>query len=95
LQWRVDDRETLLVLREGENASAATARSIRSTNGRVIPGKAKVSASLQITFSSPVSEACRRIISRNRLKRFVATHDVRLWHKADIPFALSNVRFWG
>jgi hypothetical protein len=30
-------------------------RSIRSTNGRVIPGTAKVGASLQITFSSPVS----------------------------------------
>jgi hypothetical protein len=59
LQWRVDDRETLLVLREGENAGAATTRSIRSTNGRVIPGTAKVGVLLQITFSSPVSEACR------------------------------------
>lgn len=41
----------------------ATAHPIRSTNDRVIPDAAKVSASLQISFSSPVSEGDRRIIS--------------------------------
>jgi hypothetical protein len=40
---------------------------MRSTNGRVIPGAAKVGASLQITFSSPVSEADQRIIPRVQL----------------------------
>ena len=44
-------------------AGVATAHSMRSTNGRVIPGTAKVGASLQITFSSPVSEGDWRIIS--------------------------------
>jgi hypothetical protein len=24
-----------------------------------------------------------------------ATYDVRIWHKADIPAVLPNVRFWG
>jgi hypothetical protein len=26
---------------------------------------------------------------------FAVTAQVRLWHKADIPNALTNVRFWG
>jgi hypothetical protein len=43
--------------------SAATAHPIRSTNNRVIPGVAKVGASLQITFSSPVSEGCWPMVS--------------------------------
>jgi len=25
----------------------------------------------------------------------LAAANVRFWHKADIPFALSDVRFWG
>src|SRR6266704_3209412 len=42
-------------------AGAAAAHPIRSTNGRVIPGVAKLARHFQITFSSPVSETCRGI----------------------------------
>jgi hypothetical protein len=76
-------------LREGDNAGAATAHSIRSINGRVIPRTAKVGASLQVTFSSPVSEAGRRKTLWEPTKRTirkdpVKSADFRFWHKADV-----------
>jgi hypothetical protein len=40
------------------------------------------------------STSCVRI-SRQYAGRYAAMHFVCFWHKADIPVALTNVRFWG
>jgi hypothetical protein len=63
--------------RSVEVLAAALRRRLRSTNGRVIPVTAKVGASLQITFSSPVSEACRQIISCHSRSNYANTAGYR------------------
>jgi hypothetical protein len=96
----MEDGERVFILETDHQARSRTGRRVELTPNRSSSGS-PTGSSLNVPCAPSSRGAARQPheLSRGKIslrqKHALDQADFRLWHKADIPVVLSNVRFWG